>query len=70
MNSTQAEKYLASGGDHCPYCSAAAIGYNEEATTLRDGVSEQPAVCRYCGKTWTDIFTLTGVDGFRRVEGK
>ena len=65
MNSTQASKYLASGGDHCPYCGSE--GCRERWNTNFTVADNK---CLNCSKTWTDHYTLTGVDGFKRVTGK
>ena len=64
MNSTQASKYLASGGDHCPYCEKKTI------TSWPMFKNDRRFRCEYCLEEWTNIYTLTGVDGFKRVEAK
>ena len=64
MNSNQAQAYLSSGGESCPYCgnhltdSKWIIKWKKRSRKCLRGEK--------CGKTWTDHYTLTGVDEFKK----
>ena len=60
MTEEQKQLYLDSGGVKCPYCDSEDIsagGVNSE-----EGIATQSVECFSCWKTWTDIYTLTGVE--------
>lgn len=64
MNSKAAEKYLASGGDHCPYCGSADIDYRYIGGSCT-GPKEVKCNGVGCFKNWTDHYRLVGVDEFQ-----
>jgi len=55
------KEYLKRHGNRCPYCSS------EDLRTLGqpsvyDECIKQDVQCLYCGKTWTDIYTLSDIE--------
>lgn len=60
---TQAQKqsYIQSGGTHCPFCGSEDLQGADHIEADMDGAS-QPVECYTCGKTWTDLYVLIGVD--------
>jgi transposase-like protein len=55
----QIDEYIEKGGLACPYCDS----INIETVNLDHGVSliEETDECQVCGRTWTDLYTLTGL---------
>ena len=54
------KKYLRDQGSACPYCNSADIAADHIEA---DGTCAFGNVrCTNCGKYWTDLYTLTGVD--------
>lgn len=56
----QIEKYIDDGGVRCPYCGSENITGSYPETDV--GESWQDVECDDCGKEWTDLYRLVGVD--------
>lgn len=55
----RAKSYVENGGYACPFCDSADI---VSGGLDADGhVALAEVECNGCGKTWKDVFTLTGV---------
>jgi len=65
MDNNQAQTYLASGGDHCPYCKGKDI---DDVRVDKTGTHTIAVViyCLDCKKQFTDHYTLTGVNEFKK----
>lgn len=60
------ERYVASGGDHCPFCRCDDIGrVRLDASDLEAWAVVR---CSRCGGEWHDVYTLTGVEAMRKPE--
>jgi hypothetical protein len=57
LTNRQKQEYIRIGGIRCPYCGSGQIN-----TTLRHKGEEihQECLC-LCEKSWTDLYTLTGI---------
>ncbi|MFZ4438053.1 MAG: hypothetical protein ACOYOS_06460 [Syntrophales bacterium] len=54
----QKREYIKTGGVRCPYCGSSQI--DVEKTEISETAYQE---CRcWCGKSWTDRYTLTGID--------
>ena len=53
------EKYIENGGTNCPHCGSDDIEAGERDFDGSQGW--QNIICK-CGKEWTDVYTLTGID--------
>ena len=60
MSPINKQAYIKSGGVKCPFCGEAGIA-GGAYDTGDAGVVTQEVCCDICERTWTDIFTLTGV---------
>jgi len=60
MTPEQRERYIATGGTFCPYCGAADL--SGWAVEVDAGYASQPVSCDACGKHWTDVYRLVGID--------
>ena len=54
------ERYLESGGNHCPHCGSSNIFADHPET--HEAQSRSRVECRACEKEWIDVFTLSGVE--------
>ena len=58
LTNKQKRDYIKTGGVICPYCGS----YHIDTDQLEMGEKVyQGCRCR-CGKSWTDIYTLTGIE--------
>lgn len=53
-------KYVKNGYDRCPFCKLTTVTRAAPAAG-GDKLLLVPVTCDSCRKTWTDVFTLTGV---------
>ncbi len=57
------KRYLASGGDDCPFCGAESIELNfGEHEPMAEGLLEQKCTCEACGRQWVDTYRLVQVE--------
>ncbi len=58
---TQPERaaYVVRGYGHCPFCKSDQL--DGESLTVELNKVTQPVGCSACGKTWTDVYTLTAI---------
>jgi len=57
---TQIKEYLQCGGVNCPECGGSSI--EGGSVELDAGIAWQNVTCPDCGASWTDQYSLTGVD--------
>jgi len=58
LTSKQKQEYIRSGGVRCPYCGSSHI--DTDRLEMVEMVYQE-CRCR-CGKSWSDIYTLTGIE--------
>ena len=54
------KKYVASGGVVCPFCLESNLHGGD--IDVDEGRALQNIDCHSCGASWTDVYTLTGID--------
>jgi len=54
--------YLQSSGVFCPFCGSYRIEVYDTYTTSDEGIACEKVRCYDCERSWTDNYTLTGVD--------
>ena len=60
--SEQQEKdYVDCGGVFCPFCNAESVEWWDAMTTGENGSASQEMLCLKCGKTWKEIYQMTGI---------
>jgi hypothetical protein len=52
--------YVTGGGNHCPYCLDEDI--SGSSVEIDAGYAWQEVDCSACGRSWHDLYTLTGLD--------
>src|SRR3954452_12074338 len=52
--------YITGGGNHCPYCLDEDI--SGSSVEIDAGYAWQEVDCSACGRSWHDLYTLTGID--------
>jgi len=63
MTEEQKKEYLQGGGNHCPYCKSDNLSTGEK--NFDDRYATVNVVCDDCAKEWTDIYTMTDVEGLQ-----
>jgi len=58
LTNQQKQEYIKTGGVRCPYCGSRHI--DVEGPEMSEKVYQE-CRCR-CGKSWTDLYTLTGIE--------
>jgi hypothetical protein len=65
----QITEYLKHGGNGCPYCKSRNI--TADQIEIPDGTTTfQTVYCEACGKSWNDIYELTGIEEVEAEEAK
>lgn len=59
LTEQQKKEYIANDGTKCPYCGS--IHIQCEGHDIDGPTALFYTTCTDCGKTWTDIYTLTGI---------
>lgn len=54
------KEYVDSGGRSCPYCSSDQIDL-DSGPNVDGSIVSVPVICEECGKTWIDLYKLTGI---------
>ena len=54
-------EYRDIGGTCCPYCGSEDIE-GTDSIQISGGIAWGSIICNSCGKTWNDIYTLTGYE--------
>jgi hypothetical protein len=52
--------YVTGGGNHCPFCNDEDI--SGSSVEIDSGYAWQEVDCSACGRSWHDLYTLTGID--------
>ena len=55
-------KYVARNGVICPFCNSDDLDPCGKYITNVEGNITQLVECLGCGKTWTDVYSLTGME--------
>jgi hypothetical protein len=58
----EVERYIAAGGDYCPYCKSPEV--QEDGLMFYDFETVKiyrPMECLTCFNDWTDVFSLSGI---------
>ena len=62
LTAEQKKKYLETGGIKCPFCGSAKFDGLEDFWTLEGVLFKWKTECRECKATWTEVYTLTGIE--------
>lgn len=60
LTQKQIEKYIAGGGNHCPFCNSQDIEGHFVEIDSRGAA--QLVSCNACGERWTDIYSLVRIE--------
>lgn len=60
------QRYLKSDGTKCPNCNSTSITGNG-LVEVDTGVAWQAVGCDDCNATWTDNYTLTGIENYEKA---